>query len=144
VRIEELDHTADVGFVVEAEALAPLFEGAAAGLSVALGLSPGLVGVEETGGSVEPLELSAGDLDRLLVGWLRELLWKVQSERRLPRIVEVDVNAGDGRRPATLSARIRWSEAGEAPTREIKGVTYHGLRVERNADGWRALVIFDV
>lgn len=156
MRIEELDHTADLGFEVEADSLARLFEGAALGLLRALGLPAPPAAPGRSGADPEVLELSARGLERLLVGWLRELAWHVQSEQRLPRVADIEVDAGDagdvghagdsgaGGRPAILRARLRWVDAGATPTREVKGVTYHGLRVERHGERWRARVIFDV
>ena len=43
-----------------------------------------------------------------------------------------------------LEARVEVGPSAAVPVREIKGVTLHGLEVEREEGGWRARVIFDV
>lgn len=142
-RLRELPHTADVGFEAAAATPEELFEVAARGLVRALGLEPPDGSASETGGD-EDVELSRPDPERLLVQWLRELLAGAMTGRGVPdtRVREVRL-AADG--PAALAARVRWRPAGGGPTREIKGVTYHGLRVGRGEDGdWHARVVLDV
>jgi SHS2 domain-containing protein len=141
VRLEELDHTADVGFEVTASSLDVLFQGAALGLFRALGLDDALSPPTPTL-EPEPFSLDAPDGERLLVAWLRELLWTVQSERRRPVIREVSVARGDGR--ARLEASIDWRGLPSRPTREVKGITYHGLRLEPTEEGWSARIVLDV
>lgn len=94
---------------------------------------------------VGEIEIARPDGERLMVQWLRELLAGATSGRGVPaaRVREVGIG-GEG--PATLRARVRWRpDAGDGPVREIKGVTYHGLVVERTEAGrWHARVVMDV
>lgn len=164
-QVTELSHTADVGFEVEAGSPEELFELAAAGLLRAVGLDrPGAPGDGGQGaeagreagdlppgsgasrpeGEAEELRLSRPDLDRLLVDWLRELLYRTTRDMEVPEaaVERVEVPA-DG--PASLRARVRWRPAGgREPEREIKGVTYHGLEVRERDGGWHARVVLDV
>ena len=136
--VEELAHTADVGFRVEAETPERLFELAAVGLVRALGLEPG----EAEAAEEQRVDLARPDPERLLVGWLRELLGRAMVERAVPAVeVEAADLVGDD---FLLRARVRWSPAASGPVREIKGVTYHGLEVEREGDDWHATVVLDV
>lgn len=136
--VEELAHTADVGFRVEAGTSERLFELAAVGLVRALGLEPG----EAEGVPEERVELARPDRERLLVAWLRELLGRSTAEGSVPRAT---VEAADLEGPEPrLRARVRWLPAASGPVREIKGVTYHGLEVEREGEGWHATVVLDV
>lgn len=144
--VRELPHTADVGFEVRAPTLEELFAGAARGLVTALGTDS----AEGTaGGASESLHLHRPDLDRLLVHWLRELLARASARGEVPRVqveeVEVEemeaTGAGD---EARLRAAVDWLPATSDPTREIKGVTYHGLAVERDGQDWHARVVLDV
>lgn len=156
-RVDPLSHTADVGYEVRADALGELFRGAAAGLAYAVrgeepprpsgptgddrgsGTGPGSSG---DGEGVESLSIDRPDRERLLVAWLRELLYRMTGEGRFPEAVEVEMTG-----PSALRARVRWSAADEGGrvAREIKGVTYHGLRVDRDDDGrWHARLVLDV
>lgn len=140
--VRELSHTADVGFEVRSASLEELFAGAARGLVEALGVEP----AEEGGNDApEPLRLRRPDLERLLVHWLRELLARAAAGGEVPRPEVEQVRPGEGDEDALLRAEVAWLPASAAgPTREIKGVTYHGLAVERDRDGWHATVVFDV
>lgn len=149
IGVRSLDHTADVGLVVRAPALAELFHRAALG---AMALVRGDLdepdrarrGPAVTGASAAPvthtelLELDATDAAALLADWLRELLYA-----REVRQLEYVGSRPELAEPRRLRARVRYAAAGGA-AREIKGVTYHGLEVEPTADGWRARVVFDV
>ncbi len=141
--LREFEHDADVGFEIEAHSLDELFELAGLGLTQALGL----LDAEARGsGEAEEIVLERPDLERLLVAWLRELLVTAQVERATPFFeglsVGTHVPSAQGGRFG-LTARVRWT-SGEGPTREVKAVTYHGLRVERRGDMWCARVLFDV
>lgn len=146
-RLRELSHTADVGFEVTAASPEELFEVAARGLVRAMGLEAAPAGADgdDDGNDAGEIEISRPDGERLLVQWLRELLAGAMSGRGVPvaRVREVGIG-GEG--PATLRARVRWRpDAGDGPAREIKGVTYHGLVVERTEAGrWHARVVLDV
>ncbi len=151
--VTELSHTADVGFELRAARLEGLFEAAADGLARARGASAdpdGRAGAED-------VTLSRPDLDRLLVAWLRELLYRAMRDDVVPEAVVEEVSGpgdsagADGQpaspadRGARLRARVVWRPAADEPVREIKGVTYHGLEVRREEDGdWHARVVLDV
>jgi SHS2 domain-containing protein len=141
VPVSPLDHTADAGIEVRAASLDALFAEAAAGLCGAITDPAGLVARHSA-----VVEVSAPDLEMLLVEWLQELLFRFETTGALPARVEVAVAAS----PAG-GWRLRATVHEEAfdPDRHplavaIKAVTYHGLRLEQGPDGWRATVIFDV
>ena len=141
-RLRELSHTADVGFEVEAPDLEGLFEGAARGLVDALGLSPADE-APDARPDARRVHLARPDLERLLVHWLRELLARAMAEGGVPEAAVRQVRS-DGEE-ASLRAEVRWRPSSpDGPAREIKGVTYHGLRVARGDEGWHARVVLDV
>jgi len=135
--VREIEHTADVGFEVEAPTLAALFERAGlATLSVAVGLE-----------SVErrervALEVRADDLPTLLHDWLQEVVVVLQARGvALSEIAVEEISEGV----------VRGWGAGERIDRgrhrlytEVKGVSYHALDVRQTAVGWSARVILDV
>jgi SHS2 domain-containing protein len=134
---ETFEHTADLGLRVRAPDLDALFAEAAACLFSA---------VAEDLASVRPLQridLRIGGADReyLLFDWLRELLYRFDSQHLLFSRFEARVGE------AGLEGSA-WGEpldpARHALAHEVKAITYHGLKVERTADGWLAEVIVDI
>lgn len=145
-RVEPLSHTADVGYAVTADSLAELFRGAADGLVRVLREEDGDARLEagdaRAEGDRETMSLERPDRERLMVAWLRELLYRMSREGRLPEEIALEMSG-----PSALRARIRWVSAGpeRAPVRDVKGVTYHGLRVEEEEPGrWHARLVLDV
>ncbi len=150
-----LDHTADVGIDLEAPSLELLFHRAAVGMLALLqGLDdeePGAASLSEADGAsdrsgledargveVLSMELEAEDAPALLADWLRELLFLHET-----RHADYARATFDRLGETVLEARLETEPAAPA-VREIKGVTYHELGVERTEGGWAARVIFDV
>ena len=135
--LEEIDHTADLGYRVTAPSEALLFERAA------LGLMRLLTDVA----AVEPAEertvtVTARDHTALMRTWLSELNFLHIHERVLFSGFEVT-----SLRETELTATVR-GEPYDASRHDlytgIKAVTYHGLDV-RHVDGtWQAQVIVDM
>ena len=138
-RFEVFEHTADVGLRIEATNLEELFVAAARGVFSL---------VVENHEAIEPrqtvrIELESEDLLGLFVDWLRELIYRFETEHLLLGEFRVQLSA-DRRK---LSADCRgepadWSR--HLPDNELKAVTYHGLRLEQTPNGWEAEVIFDI
>lgn len=144
--VREIEHTADLGMEVEAGSLEELFQRAAAG-TMAL--------VRSTGDAHRPhqphsapgprsvrIQLDGGtddDIATLLVRWLRELLYLQEVANFVYRDATFERLDGSG-----LRASVHPEPDPSPQIRELKGVTYHGLVVERAGDRWRARVIFDI
>jgi SHS2 domain-containing protein len=134
---ETFDHTADVGLRIEANSLDQLFAEAGAGLFSLLVEDLSAVQPRE---SVE-IQLKGQDLEYLLFDWLKELLYRFDAEHWLLSRFDVQVEEGE------LHANVHGEKADwnrHAPSHEVKAITYHGLRVSRQADGWLAEVIVDI
>lgn len=134
---ELFEHTADLGLRVRAADLNELF--ADAGRALFSVIAANLDSVR----TVHELhfQLDGTRRDDLLFDWLAELLFTFDTRRVL--LSEFDVNVQD--RGLTGTAR------GEPfdPNRheldmEVKAITYHGLKVEPDGDGWLAEVIVDL
>ena len=144
--VSPLDHTADTGIEVRAADLDELFADAARGLCAAITDPAGVAPSEQW-----EVEVAAGDLERLMVDWLEELLFRFDVERLLPASAGVTVSE-EPVAPGTAGGwRLRGTVRGERfdPERHplavaVKAITYHGLLVERRDDGWHARVIFDI
>ena len=136
-----LEHTADVGLAVTADTLPELFRAAANGL---FQLVLGEALPEETAGTGTTVEtrrvtVRAGAESDLLVAWLRELLYQYESAALYPVRIDFETLTAN-----LLDATLHCAHSTAVPQREIKGVTYHQLRVQRQDGRWHAQVIFDV
>lgn len=146
--VREIEHTADLGMEIEAGSLEELFRRAAAGM-MALVRSTDDQPAERPRAdpSASPtvrsvrIELDGDEPDVavLLVRWLRELLYLQEVSGFVYRDATFARLDGSG-----LRASVRPDPDPSPQVRELKGVTYHGLEVERDEGRWRARVIFDI
>jgi len=133
---ELLDHTADVGIRVTAESPEALFETAALALTELM--------TDTT--TVEPklertMELQEESLDLLLVCWLQEILYLVDTEGLVFSVFEVRIEG------TKLQATLRgepFNPEVHPRKSDVKAVTYHHLEVTTHDDGWHAQVILDI
>ncbi|MGA2030899.1 MAG: archease [Thermoguttaceae bacterium] len=134
---ETFEHTADVGLRIRAADLDGLFADAGRGLFSLIVANPEEVSaIEEL-----PVALEGAESDALLHDWLAELLYLSQVRRLL--FSQFDVHVRSDR----LEAKIRGQRIDPHRHRldlEVKAITWHGLKVERTADGWLAEVIVDI
>ena len=134
---ETFEHTADLGLRVRAPDLNQLFVEAAQALFSA---------IVDNLEAVEPkqkvdVNLQGDDLGYLLFDWLNELLYRFDTEHLLFGRFKVHIE----------NQKLKASAWGEPldPKRhsfahEVKAITYHGLKVEQQKDGWLAEVIVDI
>jgi SHS2 domain-containing protein len=126
------DHTGEIALILESADEQGIFADALTALG-------DLLHTEEPSGPVarRELDLVARDDAALLVEWLGELAFLAETQGLVPeRATDLDL---DGTHlHATIEGRI-----GE-PRHLVKAVTYHGLRLEREAGLWRASVVLDV
>jgi homoserine kinase len=136
---EITEHTADVGLRAWGPSEAELFTQAALGM-LSLLCDPAAVHPRETYSVVA--EAPAGSPDALLVAWLNELLYRIETDG----IVFADI-AIDGLTHRYLSARLRGEPLDPVrhPVRlSVKAATYHDLAVRHAEGGWEATVVLDV
>lgn len=134
-----IEHTADVGLRVRATTLDALFAEAGEGLFELI--VPNLAEAEPTQ-RIE-IELASDSLEDLLCDWLSELLFVFETRRLVLGRFEVHV---DERGPALRAAAHGepMDQSRHLTGYEIKAVTYHQLRLEREDAGWLAEVIVDI
>ena len=134
---ETFEHTADMGIRARAGNLNELFADAARGLfSVIVGNPESVRPVQEV-----PFRVDGDRHEDLLFDWLDELLYAFAARRLVFCDFDVRLEAGG------LNATARGEPI--EPQRhhldvEVKAVTYHGLKVQQEGDGWLAEVIVDV
>lgn len=130
----EVEHTADWSLRVRAGDFAGLLRNAAMGMFKLMGME---MDGDLMGESL--IEVSGEDRETLLVSWLEELLFQIET--RSVALVLDRLSVSDER--THLAAQVS-----EFPLlrleKEIKAVTYHGLRVIESDDGFEATVVFDV
>ncbi len=158
---ETFEHTADLGLRIQADSLERLFQEAAEALFSLL-----VVNLHQVQPILpENLRLQAPDREDLLHDWLSELLVLFALRKLVGRRFEVRLShqtlpvAGP---PEAISALMGqpielkqevleatiWGEILD-PARhqlgpEVKAVTYHGLRLEKQPTSWLAEVILDL
>ena len=128
----EISHTADWELEVWAPYLPRLFEQAARGMYLLMG-----VRLQPAGRQSRTLELSAADGESLLVSFLDELLY-IQNAYRLGfDVFQIDITGWD------LRARLEGAPL-ESMGKEIKAVTYHRLKIRSDEGQYMVSVVFDV
>ena len=135
---EDLGHTADVGLRVRGataeEALARLVLAFAA-------LATG--GAEVAAEREERVTVAGGpELPGTAVALLRELLYRLATERLVPGACEV-LRADASGAEAMIAFGRRDPEL-HAEGADLKAVTWHAARLEREGDGWVAQAVFDI
>jgi SHS2 domain-containing protein len=132
-----VDHTADIRIEARGKTIKELFVNAAAGLTALVSTESG--GIPEI--EME-IALDGNDYEQLLVDWLRELLFLNRARGFVLVRADVTQLAETG-----LVARLEGRTAGpdeDGPDGEIKAVTYHGLSIRKEGEGYSARILFDV
>ena len=143
-----LDHTADVGFECRGKTLEELFANAARAL----------VHFFVDLDSIEPNEemkiaVTGEDRESLLVNFLSEILFQIDSEARLFSDFEVSIKVsikvsmgeGESLTAVAITHGEKWDRSRHVPKLLVKAITYHQLEiVERSAGDWYAKVFVDI
>jgi SHS2 domain-containing protein len=134
---EILEHTADIGFRARGRTKAEMFASAALALES--------IAVEIDGARAEavyPLAVTGEDDESLLVNWLSEVLYYLDGRRVVIERFEIDEIS------STFVRGQGWGEqrdpARHPPKLVVKGVTYHQLKIAKDAEGWVAEVYLDI
>jgi len=116
---------------IEAESSEAIFEEATLALAELLPPAPEGEPVRHQ------VRVSASDLPALLAEWLEELVYLSETAAFTAERAERVELAG-----STLEAVVAGRRS--TPQTLVKGVTYHGLELERVGGSWRAHVVLDV
>jgi len=132
-----IDHTADVGITAYGRDLKELFTNAARGM-FSLIIDPDVV---------EPavrksIEVSAPDHESLLVGWLNELLYLLDTDHLVFTMFEVVKLTGRDLRAKCYGEKLDLQK--HRLKREVKAATYHNLAISKSENMYSARIIFDI
>ena len=131
-RFEELEHTADRAIKVYGATLKDVFANAAYGMFSIM------ADLEEVPARVtREVEVSAYDVESLLVEWLNELLYQHETHGELYRDFEI-LHLDE----TSIRARVR-GDKGEPTRAKVKAATYHDLEIKNVGKGYEAVVVFD-
>jgi SHS2 domain-containing protein len=135
--LEEVDHTADAGFIVWASGLEELFE------RTAWAMFTLIVDMETVQVRVsEEVRVEGTDLEDLLVRWLSDLNFRHITRSALFSRFRVEAIE-----ETCLRATVEGEEVDPARHTiftEIKAVTYHKLSIARTDGAYRAYIVFDL
>ena len=119
---EPVDHTADLAYLARGRTLAELFQNAALGMMSQLTDTAAVRPIEN-----DRIEVEGDDLEELLVSFLQEILFRLETRRRIYGVFQVE-SVG----PLRLRAHARGEDldpARHALLTEVKAATYHDLRI---------------
>jgi len=132
-----IDHTADLGIIVQGTDEKNLFIRAAqvmTDLMVEGDISKKTV--------MKDVSLQGEDFPDLMVRWLGEILYLFDGENLIVNSIEIkSISPIQLKSTLTLSS---FEPEHHQVIREIKAVTYHQISVDKTKDGWQARIIFDI
>ncbi|MCK4245117.1 MAG: archease [Candidatus Omnitrophica bacterium] len=150
-----IDHTADIGLLIEGKSKEELFTESAAGMfSIIAGgkLCRGRIhptrGLDKSSpykgnsyGIEFKIKVTAKTLEELLVSFLNELLYLAEKEKAI--FAQFKIKIGKIKNRFCLKGKIKKNS--QIPKREIKAATYHNLKVlQKKPNLWQTRIIFDL
>ena len=134
---EIIDHTADIGIVAYGADIKQVFANAALGL---FNLMADLGNLKED--TKREIELSAEDVEVLLVEWLNELIYISDVEHIIFKRFEINELSNTQLRAICFGEKIKSGQ--HKLKREIKAATYHMLRLNKENGSYKVQIIFDI
>ena len=134
-----IEHTADIGFEVEGASLEELFVAAAeATFDLVIESKRDFIPSIEV-----PISIDAPSTEQLLVRWLQEILFILETRRVV--LTKFWIDEIDEGHLIGSAKGLKFDSTRHTQKLDIKAVTYHRLQVERDKGGrWHAQVILDI
>ena len=135
-----LDHTADLGILVQAANLEELFKNAGIVLMDLLLVTKKCI----RNRSPEPMTLTVNgiDIEDLMVRWLGEILFLFEAEQRV--VISINIETLNQKELKAQLTTIPFEKGYHEIKNEIKAITYHQIKVAPKGKAWEARVIFDL
>jgi SHS2 domain-containing protein len=134
-RIKIINHTADIGIEVRGETLEELFINSADGLYEIIEV--------KYNGKEDLIELNfvADEIEDLLVKFLNELIYYVETKRFGCKIEKIEIKRSEN--GYILNVKMRTKKI-KSIGKEVKSATYHNLKVEKVKNEYVTTIIFDL
>lgn len=136
-RYDLLDHTADIGIIAFGKSLPEAFGNAAYAM---FDILTDVEKIREDQGF--EIQVSAINIEELLVVWLDELLFRYETERIIFKRFEISELTEKELKAMIFGEKI--DKKRHEIKVEIKNVTYHQLKIEKTPESWKIQVIFDL
>ena len=133
---EELPHTADVKIRARAPSPETLFSEAFDALMQVM------YGKDRKGGEMREIALEADNTDTLLADFLSEVLFLSEVDGLV--FSHADVNIDGGSRLHAVLDGEPFDPSRHAGGSEVKGISYSGLSITHDTNGYMLDIIFDV
>jgi SHS2 domain-containing protein len=132
---EEIPHTADVKIRARARTLGALFSDAF------LALMQVVYGDDRSGKQSRQIQIESADTESLLLDFLSEVLFVSEVEDLV--FSHADISLKGLQLTAVLYGEP-FDRARHAGGTEVKGISYSGLSISRDANGYMLDILFDV
>jgi SHS2 domain-containing protein len=132
---EELPHTADVKIRARAPTPDALFG------ETCMALMQVIYGGDRRGGTLRAIEISAPDQESLLCDFLSEVLYITEVEGLVFRHAEVHT---DGLHLHAVLDGEPFDPVRHNKGTEVKGISYSGMSIKKDAKGYMLDILFDV
>ncbi|HUH78876.1 MAG TPA: archease [Methanoregula sp.] len=132
---EELPHTADIKIRARAPTLNALFS------DVLDALMQVMYGPERSGGIDRRVDLSSADTESLLAEFLSEVLFVSEVDGLVFKTADIAI---EGLHVSAVLHGEPFDFKKHAGGTEVKGISYTGLSIEKEANGYKVDIVFDV
>jgi len=132
---EEISHTADVKIRAHALTLEALF------IDAFLALMQVVYGTDRKEGTIKEIQLESDNIESLICDFLSEVLFIAEVEGLV--FSRADITIEDLHLTAVLYGES-FDPARHSSGTEVKGISYSGLIIQKNANGYMLDVLFDV
>ncbi len=132
---EELPHTADVRIRIRAPTLNVLFSDALSALMQTV------FGKDRRGGYTKEVQIEAVDTETLLMDFLSEIIFICEIEGLVFSGASI---VTDGKSLTAVLDGEPFDRFRHAGGTEVKGISYSGLTITRNGNGYMLDILFDV
>jgi SHS2 domain-containing protein len=132
---EEISHTADVKIRVHAASLDSLFSDAFDALMHVL------YGTDRCGGHTKEVRIDSADIESLVADFLSEVLFIAEVEGLVFSHADIRI---EGTNLTAILDGEPFDQKRHAGGTEVKGISYSGLSITRDTNGYMLDILFDV
>jgi len=132
---EEISHTADVKIRARAPTLEALFTEAFLALMLVV------YGTDRKDGIIKEIQIESDNIESLLCDFLSEVLFIAEVEGLVLSQAEITI---DGLHLTAILEGESFDPMRHSSGTEVKGISYSGLIIQKDANGYMLDILFDV